>query len=1478
MRGISSFRHYGVLFLSMILGLPAASQSTADFTDPLTAALSTPVFTIDAAKYSFTASGLQRSQSDSGTTNGTDRPMVKSVASNYLSLQNWKFEIDVAPGASNQDLIYIGFGQAIPNTLVSNEPTNGFHLRIHSGGLGSNQIHAAVVVNNATHFLALDTTTLGTLSQHPSKTTFVITRAGDNLTLSVGTQPGVTFSISQHKSSLGLTNSNGFLYFGNTSQTTVFSNAKFTETLAAVTDFTDPLTAALTSPVFTINAAKYSFTASGLQRSQSDSGTANGVDRPMVKSVASNYLSLQNWKFEIEVTPGASNQDLIYIGLGQAVPNTLVSNEPANGFHLRIHSGGLGSNQIHAAVVVNNATHFLALDTTTLGTLPQHPQKTKFLITRAGDNLTLSVAGQPGVTFSIAQYATQISLNNANARLYFGNTSETTVFSNAKFTLTSDTATNFTDSLAGPSTPFITIDSTKYRHRLLPDTGLIRFQSDSQFNLGSDKPMIKTVSGEFLTLQDWIFEVEVTSASGDDLIYMGFGQGTSNSSAGNEPSGFIFRTHSLVKSSFFRIDAAALGTTGSFLPSTLKTGLGQHDSDSTIKYIITRSGDDLTFSSQGLSPEITNHTFSISKHESSLGLDGTNGRLFFGNTSESTTFNNLKVQTLEPPAGSTTVPSITISTPTDGTTFTLGSSPPTADYSCTALATNAVITSCTGAVASTSIASGSAIDVSQRGSFEFRVNATDSRGNTSSLTHGYKVVPVDTKAPSIFITTPAFFESFFGVNDPVQAVFFCRDGLEGTGVASCVASVDGVPLVPSPDATIQLPTSTLGSHSFIVNAIDNSGNSSVSIPRTYTVLATADNTAPKIIISRPVSRTYTANAFVTASYSCQDEIGGSGMLSLSCTGTVRDREAIDTALVGSSIGKTFVVNARDKAGNPSTKSLFYFLRSVGGISPVSTSTSTGTPTAPGGVANSTLFVADTGNNRILQTDLASSILNALPITGVTLNVPTHLAHDTSSGDFLIIANTGNDEVVRVDLSTNVATVIADASDGLIGPTGVAVTATGDILISSTGSNELYELDADTLVLALLADASDGLNGPAGIELSKLGNVLITNKLENQLLEFNLITGTISVLLDALDGLNSPSDAAVKSNGNILIANSGSHQILEYDILTRALPSVVAGTGTAGSGGSQVSATSAELNNPTAISLDENDDLFIADTNNNAVRRVHGPLPPEEGSDITGPEITLAAPFNVDGYDITRLETDPLLTTIDYSCFDIESATAFCEMTVTNADGLELFRSPNTSFLFGEFVTPTDVVGSYSINLVAADSEGNVSFLSSSYNLLYDIDPEALFSGKLTKKLIKAGKKTKVNFDLGGDFGLDIFTLDPDSRQVDCADRSLALSEFEAAILKAFKNRKDNDNHTYRADSLLKLKHKIKKDGSDEHRYQFRWVTEKAWEGTCRELRLHLNDDTTPSVAVEFKEEKGHDRTGHPGQGHHHGNHTGHDHD
>jgi Ca2+-binding RTX toxin-like protein len=86
------------------------------------------------------------------------------------------------------------------------------------------------------------------------------------------------------------------------------------------------------------------------------------------------------------------------------------------------------------------------------------------------------------------------------------------------------------------------------------------------------------------------------------------------------------------------------------------------------------------------------------------------------------------------PPADTTEPTITLTTPAEGATYSLNQAV-NADYSCQDEASGSGLKSCQGTVAS-----GSAIDTASTGTKTFTVTATDNAGNQNSVSRTYSIV------------------------------------------------------------------------------------------------------------------------------------------------------------------------------------------------------------------------------------------------------------------------------------------------------------------------------------------------------------------------------------------------------------------------------------------------------------------------------------------------------------------------------------------------------------------------------------------------------------------------------------------------------------------------------------------------------------------------------------------------------------------
>jgi hypothetical protein len=208
------------------------------------------------------------------------------------------------------------------------------------------------------------------------------------------------------------------------------------------------------------------------------------------------------------------------------------------------------------------------------------------------------------------------------------------------------------------------------------------------------------------------------------------------------------------------------------------------------------------------------------------------------------------------------------------------------------------LASCVG-----SPAEGALLDTSKLGPVSVTVTALDNAGNQTVVTNTATVV--DETKPTISLTTPAA-GAVYEMGEHVVADYSCADEPDGSGLDSCEGSVAN-------GATVN--TESLGEKTFTVNASDKAGNTASKAVK-YTVV---DATPPSITVTTPVEgAVYSVGEQVPADYSCADEPSGSGLDK--CEGSVPKGAGVDTGSIG---GKSFTVNASDKAGNTASKTVNY---------------------------------------------------------------------------------------------------------------------------------------------------------------------------------------------------------------------------------------------------------------------------------------------------------------------------------------------------------------------------------------------------------------------------------------------------------------------------------------------------------------------------------------------------------------------------
>jgi sugar lactone lactonase YvrE len=138
--------------------------------------------------------------------------------------------------------------------------------------------------------------------------------------------------------------------------------------------------------------------------------------------------------------------------------------------------------------------------------------------------------------------------------------------------------------------------------------------------------------------------------------------------------------------------------------------------------------------------------------------------------------------------------------------------------------------------------------------------------------------------------------------------------------------------------------------------------------------------------------------------------------------------------------------------------------------------------------------------------------------------------------------------------------------------------------------------------------------PAGVAFDSAGNLYLADLNNHIIREVNIAGIAITVAGTGEQGfsgdggpatgalLDSPAGVAVYGAGNIYIADTRNHRIRK---VSGGTITTIAGTGVAGFSGDNGPAVSAALDNPTALALDSNGNLYIADTDNHRIRKITG---------------------------------------------------------------------------------------------------------------------------------------------------------------------------------------------------------------------------------------------------------------------------------
>jgi uncharacterized protein (TIGR03437 family) len=237
-----------------------------------------------------------------------------------------------------------------------------------------------------------------------------------------------------------------------------------------------------------------------------------------------------------------------------------------------------------------------------------------------------------------------------------------------------------------------------------------------------------------------------------------------------------------------------------------------------------------------------------------------------------------------------------------------------------------------------------------------------------------------------------------------------------------------------------------------------------------------------------------------------------------------------------------------------------------------------------------LYLSDTANHEIKKVTTGGTITivagngtggfagNNHPGTQAQFNNPVGLAVDSAGN--LYIADSGNDQIRVLNPAGNMSAYAGNATAGYLGDTGPAGAAELDnpTDIAMDGAGNLYIADTNNGVIRKVTPGGGSITTVAGNG-------------------FSAFSGDGGPATQA--ALNRPRGVAVDSAGNIYIADTLNSRIRV--VTPDGLIHTVAGTGALGNSGDGGPASRAALFFPTVVRVDASGNVYVADSQNSAIR-------------------------------------------------------------------------------------------------------------------------------------------------------------------------------------------------------------------------------------------------------------------------------------
>ncbi|HEY2384675.1 MAG TPA: IPT/TIG domain-containing protein [Terriglobia bacterium] len=522
------------------------------------------------------------------------------------------------------------------------------------------------------------------------------------------------------------------------------------------------------------------------------------------------------------------------------------------------------------------------------------------------------------------------------------------------------------------------------------------------------------------------------------------------------------------------------------------------------------------------------------------------------------------------------------------------------------------------------------------------LSVTPSSGSSSPQANGFVTLSYNLAGLSAGVysggVTVSSAAGTAAVNSPITVPVFLQ--LNAPNASPFLSTIS-----PANGALGQAVNVTLTGSNFLLNPTVNVSGSGVTVSN-VTAVSASSITATLTIAGTAATgvRTISVTTAVATSNSQNFTILGVPTLTSISPAAGSTGSAVSVTLTGTGFANGGSTVTVDGSGVTAAVTNFTSATSLTALLTIAANATTGahnlTVTTQAGTTSPVTFTVSSEAGYTVTTVAGTAfVMEGGPATSQPLPFFFDVARD-SIGNLYIAAQNAN-KVFKV--SGGVITTFAGtgtpgpygdggpaASAQLNQPRAVLVDANNNVLIADSSNNRIRKVTADgTLITTFAGTGAGGFNGdggpaifaqlsaPSGLGIDSSGNVYIHdfNNRRIRQVDTNGVMSTMAgngltgyngdgqALLAELNLDSQTSKLAVDGAGNLYIPDAFNNRIRK--VTPGGVISTFAGIGTSGSSGDSGPAAAAALNTPRAVAFDASGNLFIADANNNRIRKVNG---------------------------------------------------------------------------------------------------------------------------------------------------------------------------------------------------------------------------------------------------------------------------------